>query len=235
MDIQQAYAELDLSEGSTSAMIKTKYRKLVLELHPDRNEGKNEKQIQRITEAYNVLKDTSLHRKSASEQRKAQDARNIQREQGRAEPRRTMREGKTPEEDWSHFTSEYEADATFWKEYESNFWQDYEKRRNTNSKFNKESKNESKKQKYDSSPNHTSTPLRFQIHIEESLCIGCCSCETIAPSTFHVNKNAKVNPKSSVIDPLGNSTETMMDAAETCPTKAIIVNDLLTKRQVYPL
>jgi len=66
------------------------------------------------------------------------------------------------------------------------------------------------------------------------LCIGCCSCEIIAPDVFLVNKNSRTNPKSSVINPKGAGINKIMNAAETCPTKAIIVENIDTKERLYP-
>lgn len=239
MNIQSAYHELDVSPDITQAMLKAKYRKLVLELHPDRNDGRNEAQLKRITEAYHMLNDAAQHNVSTHEQRSAQNTRNTRRQEGQTRQRRTMQSQKTPEEDWSRFTSEFEADEAFWKQYEHNFWQDYEKRRaDSESQTPNENHDSKRADKDDSTASHTNrtrVTLRHDIHIDESLCIGCCSCETIAPSTFCINKNAKVNPKSSVINSLGDNANTVMDAAETCPTKAIIIDDTLTRQRVYPL
>ena len=55
------------------------------------------------------------------------------------------------------------------------------------------------------------------------MCIGCCSCETIAPGVFEINKNTRFNPKSSVINQKGAGINKIMSAAETDPTKAIRV------------
>ncbi|MCA9819679.1 MAG: ferredoxin, partial [Nitrosarchaeum sp.] len=32
------------------------------------------------------------------------------------------------------------------------------------------------------------------VDVDKSLCIGCCSCEIIAPDVFQINRNAKSNP-----------------------------------------
>ena len=65
-------------------------------------------------------------------------------------------------------------------------------------------------------------------------CIGCCSCETIAPKVFSVDKLTHFNPKSTVYDLHGAKEEKIMDAAETCPTKAILVDDEDSGRRLYP-
>ena len=66
------------------------------------------------------------------------------------------------------------------------------------------------------------------------MCIGCCSCETIAPNVFEINKKTQSNPKSSVINQKGSGINKIMAAAETCPTKAINVENIKTKERLYP-
>ena len=242
MDASEAYRELDVPPGSGQPEIKSRYRKLVLELHPDRNEGRNEARLKRITKAYHVLKDATMHEKSVQEQRTAQNARNTMRTDPGGERRRASHRAATaPEEDWSRFTAEFEEDASFWKAYENNFWRDYEKRRASASGPRAggngagQSRRGSEPKDAPGSATGARAVPRYGVRIEKSLCIGCCSCETIAPGMFHIDKRTKVNPKSSVTDPLGAGLETIMDAAQTCPTKAIIVDDAAAGRRLYPL
>ena len=42
------------------------------------------------------------------------------------------------------------------------------------------------------------------------------------------------NPKSSVINQKGAGIDKIMDAAETCPTKAIKVENIKTKEIIFP-
>ena len=57
MDTYQALRVLNVKQDSSQIEIKTAYRKLALELHPDRNKDKEEDvQFKKITEAYNHLK-----------------------------------------------------------------------------------------------------------------------------------------------------------------------------------
>ena len=74
----------------------------------------------------------------------------------------------------------------------------------------------------------------LSVNIDKSLCIGCCSCETIAPKVFSVDKLTHFNPKSTVYNLHGAKEEKIMDAAETCPTKAILVDDEDSGRRLYP-
>ena len=72
------------------------------------------------------------------------------------------------------------------------------------------------------------------VDVDPTLCIGCCSCEIIAPDVFQINKESMSNPKSTVINRKGAGVNKIMNAAKTCPTKAIIVDDLDTKERLFP-
>jgi ferredoxin len=60
------------------------------------------------------------------------------------------------------------------------------------------------------------------------------SCETLAPRVFIVEKDKLVNPKALVVSETGADFETILAAAETCPTRAIIIKDRHTCNQIYP-
>ncbi len=75
---------------------------------------------------------------------------------------------------------------------------------------------------------------RFHIIIEPSLCMAFGSCERLAPRVFVVEKNKLINPKALVASETGANFSTILAAAETCPTKAIIIIDRYTGKQIYP-
>jgi molecular chaperone DnaJ len=60
------------------------------------------------------------------------------------------------------------------------------------------------------------------------------SCERLAPRVFVVEKNKLINPKAIVVSETGANFNTILAAAETCPTKAIIIIDRYTGKQIYP-
>ena len=75
---------------------------------------------------------------------------------------------------------------------------------------------------------------RFNIIVEPSLCMAFGSCEILAPKVFYVEKNKTINPKAEVISETGNDFETILNAAETCPTKAIKIIDRKNGKQIFP-
>jgi curved DNA-binding protein CbpA len=75
---------------------------------------------------------------------------------------------------------------------------------------------------------------RFQIIVEPSLCMAFGSCESLAPHVFHVETNKIINPKAVVVSETGDNFESILDAAQTCPTKAIIIIDRYTGKQIFP-
>ncbi len=75
---------------------------------------------------------------------------------------------------------------------------------------------------------------RFHITIELSLCMAFGTCERIAPSIFILDKNKRINPKARVESEVGEDFETLLAAAQNCPTRAIKIVDRYTGEQIYP-
>ncbi len=74
-------------------------------------------------------------------------------------------------------------------------------------------------------PQPTSGPLTRKdgvtIRIDRDACIGAASCALIASMTFKLDNEQKAV----IIDPDGNDLDTVLAAAQSCPTDAIIVED----------
>ena len=198
---------LKLEYGADPDKIKAAYRKMALKLHPDRNGSSAE--FEQITKAYELLKSRPTPTKSIKKH-------NTHSQQSTAKP-------DPPEQDWSKYTKEYEQNQSFWAEYERKFWKNY-------GEFTDKNKDDAKTQ--DESKEKKRPDLA--IKIEPSLCIGCCSCEIIAPDVFAIDKVKQTNPKSTVINRHGASFEKIMNAAETCPTKAISVGNIATGEKLFP-
>jgi ferredoxin len=216
----QALRILNVDSRSSQNEIKAAYRKLALELHPDKNHDKKEdSEFKKITEAYNHLKKNYNQESNLIHQSKTKPKNDFKKK-----PQWGAPDDSIPEQDWGKYTREFEeGDPDFWKEYERKFWEEY------NARVRPDGKNG----EYEKAKEPKKQPDLF-VDVDKSLCIGCCSCEMIAPEVFEINKNTRSNPKSSVINQKGAGINKIMNAAKTCPTKAIIVEDLETNERLFP-
>ncbi len=219
----QALKTLNVDSESSIEDIKVAYRKLALEFHPDKNTGEQEGlQFKKITEAYNTIKKYYKEGKKVIISNPSKTQNFKRKPQWGAPP--GQKPGDIPEEDWGRFTREFEeGDPEFWKSYERNFWEEY------NARITPDGRNG----EFEKAKEPKIQPNLF-VQVDESLCIGCCSCETIAPNVFLINKNSKMNPKSSVINQKGSGVNKIMSAAETRPTRAIRVENKETHEKLFP-
>lgn len=224
MNSTDAYQILKINPGSSFNEIKYAYRKLALESHPDKNtDEKDGARFKKATEAYHMLKkDSRIMNSKNKEAAKYSESKTKKEKNFTRTNWGAKSSDNVPEEDWTRYTKQTEqSDPFFWKNYVAEFWKNYE------------SKNNQAKKPYDFKIIQESEP-DLTVNVDHSLCIGCCSCETIAPQVFAVDKLSKMNPKSSVINQKGAKPDKIMDAAQTCPTKAISVEEEETKRRLYP-
>ena len=227
MDVQRALATLKVGPRATREEVKAAYRRLALECHPDRGSSDGGRRFQAISEAYGVLKDGAAEA-AAPQRRPEREEPAAQRRPeppGRGPRGGGPTAGRPPEQDWSKYTSEFEeSNPEFWKDYERKFWKEYERTVNADGRNGE----------HDRAREPREQPNLF-VEVDPSLCIACQSCETIAPSVFSIDKKSNLNPKSRVINMRGAGLNKIMNAAETCPTKAISVDDTDEKRRLYPL
>ena len=232
MNRTEATQILMLSSDATFDDIKYAYRKLSLKLHPDRNKNeKDGRRFKNVLEAYHFLKGENRLKNYNDRNKSTQKKSSYNDRQ------------HNPEEDWSRFTKDFEMDENFWRQYETSFWQDYEirtKKKSEKNDFGKafwdesqENVNPKPKKKYQNNQENL-YEHNLSVDVDKSKCIGCCSCETIAPNVFAIDKITTFNPKSQVHNQHGASEGKIMDAAETCPTKAIQVNEKKSGRKIYP-
>jgi len=221
MNRREALLTLNINQNSSQGEIKTSYRKMALELHPDKNkEKKDDVEFKKITEAYNFLKKNEKDDTIYEQTKQNSGNQGVKPKSQWGAPN----DGGIPEQDWGKYTREFEeGDPTFWKEYEKKFWEDY------NARVRADGKNGEyeKAREPDKQPD-------LQVGVDKSLCIGCCSCEIIAPGVFEIDKQSQTNPKSKVINQKGAGVNKIMNAAETCPTKAISVENIRTKEKLFP-
>jgi len=225
-----AYKTLNVGEDASFEEIKYAYRKLALYLHPDKNDIERDGvKFKLVTDAYHHLKNNQRHlnakTRSSSKSWAYTNTQTKSKQTFNGKPSWGANFGKSPpEEDWSKYTKDFEANQDFWKKYEKDFWEKYDAW--MSGAYKEETRFESKKQP-EQEPN-------VSVNVDPTLCIGCCSCETIAPEVFAVDKKIKMNPKSHVHNEKGAKFEKIMDAAQTCPTKAINVDEKETQRRLYP-
>lgn len=72
-------------------------------------------------------------------------------------------------------------------------------------------------------------PKVAKIYVDRDLCIGAASCVAIAPGVFALDDENKAV----VINEKGADSETIILAAQSCPTRAIILYDE-QGNQIYP-
>ena len=240
MNKKSATQILMVNNDATFEQIKYNYRKLALEFHPDKNNSKNtNEKFKMITIAYHFLKNQNKLRNFKNRSKRTPtDSKSHQKPPYSEKNNHRY----NTEENWSRFTKDFEMDENFWRQYEKSFWEDYEvKTRKNSDKKNFENPFWDVKQK-DVNPepknyqNNQSKAFNhnLSVDVDESLCIGCCSCETIAPKVFAIDKLKMINPKSHVHNQYGASYEKIMDAAETCPTKAIQVEERKSGKKIFP-
>lgn len=71
---------------------------------------------------------------------------------------------------------------------------------------------------------------KYKITIDRDLCIGAASCVALSAKTFALDSENKAV----ILEGEGDVPEMIKLAAESCPTKAIILVDEETGEQEYP-
>lgn len=215
-DIMNYYAILGVSQNAKYREIKAAYRRLALKYHPDRNSSPvSENSIKIINAAFEVLSDKDKRR-----QYDEKIFNNI------------MLHRKKEDTKSQTSSSNYGSSAAYSDSDYNNSHDNYDNtylRKGRRNGLDVKSEGESSIRK-----KFGKTKGRYHISIEPSLCMAFGSCETLAPNVFEVDKNKMLNPKATVKSETGNDFESILNAAETCPTKAIIIRDRYTGRQIYP-
>ena len=204
---------MEIPENSTQRDIKIAFRRLARKYHPDRNSAVSDEVMKNINIAFENLSDP--------EKRQIYD-----------ESLKVLKSNLT-----SNVEEFEDSDANSWdlsiaptdtNEYAENYY-------DVDTFFfdQEELKNESISTNSETLPTSI-LESRYQIIVEPSLCLAFGSCEVLAPKVFVVEKNRQINPKAIVISETAEDFDTIMDAAKTCPTKAIIIIDRYTGNCIYP-
>ena len=82
----------------------------------------------------------------------------------------------------------------------------------------------------DNQHNGETKKKRFKIRVDRNLCIGAASCVALAMKTFALDSENKAI----ILEEDGDDAEAIKLAAESCPTKAIILENAETGEQEYP-
>lgn len=71
---------------------------------------------------------------------------------------------------------------------------------------------------------------KYQVKVIRSLCIGAASCVAVSSKTFQLDGESKAI----ITEASDDAAENILMAAQSCPTKAIIITDTETGKQVWP-
>ena len=123
MNRRQAAQILMLDGDATFDEVKYAYRKLALELHPDKNKNeKNGGRFKNVTDAYHYLKKQNSEYNSNQKKPNNNSSENNHQSNSQWEKYSNR---QNSEEDWSRFTKDFETNQEFWTQYEKAFWDDY--------------------------------------------------------------------------------------------------------------
>jgi len=71
---------------------------------------------------------------------------------------------------------------------------------------------------------------KYKVKVIRDACIGAASCIAVSPTVFQLDGENKAVIQEGAMD----SEENVLMAAQSCPTKAIVVIDAETGKQVWP-
>lgn len=71
---------------------------------------------------------------------------------------------------------------------------------------------------------------KYKVKVVRNLCIGAAACVGVSPAVFQLDMENKAIIKSESTD----TPENILMAAKVCPTKAIIVVDTDSGKQIWP-
>jgi curved DNA-binding protein CbpA len=217
-DIMNYYKILGVSQDAKYREIKAAYRRLALKYHPDRNSSPvSENSIKIINAAFEVLSDR--------DKRRQYDEKAIYNNKANKKKDQTQSSSSSPHVNSSSNTVYSNSDRSS-SDYE--FHNSDVKKGNRNETDVKSGNVSSLTNIFHKSVGH------IHITIEPTLCMAFGSCETLAPNVFVVDKDKMINPKATLKSGTGDDFEAILAAAQTCPTKAIIIRDRYTGEQIYP-
>ncbi|MGN6821228.1 MAG: DnaJ domain-containing protein [Candidatus Nitrosocosmicus sp.] len=216
------YKTLDILKNANNKEIKIAYRRLARKYHPDRNSKVSDEIMKNINIAFEVLSDP--------EKRKQYDETNF---------KKNIEDNDNQINKYNHEEKSYNINNNYQSMYEENnsYSSDYANMHNydyTSYEAVAEYKSNVNVKENETVQDLDIPKSQYEIIVEPSLCLAFGSCETLAPKVFVVEKNKRINPKAIVKSETGADFETILDAAKTCPTKAIIIIDRYSGKRIYP-
>lgn len=205
---------MEVSEHANYREIRSAFRRLAKKYHPDlNNSAQAEEMIKKINVAFEVLSDKEKRREYDSICFNDNNYLPKQKEENYNDSSRVP----------NGYQSVY-----------FNLYNDSAPDEEGNLNFRKNIKQSIRQQSVVSTDtSNANTKSRFQIIVEPSLCMAFGSCETLAPKVFAVEKDKIFNPKAKVISEI-EDLDVILAAAQTCPTKAILIKDRKTGDYIYP-
>jgi DnaJ-class molecular chaperone/ferredoxin len=236
LDIKGYYAIMQVSEHANYKEIRSAFRRLAKKYHPDLNNSAHaEEMIKKINAAFEVLSDREKRREYDSlcfndnNRLPKQKENQSENENNKSQINNTdyYSKSRKENEDSSQIPNNYQS-AYF------NLYNDSAQGEAGNHNSSKNIKQRIGQQSVVSTDtSNANTKSRFQIIVEPSLCMAFGSCETLAPKVFAVEKDKIFNPKAKVISEI-EDLDVILAAAQTCPTKAILIKDRRTGDYIYP-
>ena len=215
------YKTLNIQRTAGVKEIKVAYRHLARKYHPDRNSNVSDDIMKNINIAFEILSD--------NEKRKQYD--------------KTLFDNSAKDNDAVTKNFKYKRNFNdknnHYSEYDSNQHFSSNSTIFESNANNKDNQTSEYTLNFEFKEKETATDIiipkgQYQIIVEPSLCLAFGSCETLAPKVFVVEKNKRINPKAIVKSENGADFETILDAAKTCPTKAIIITDRFSGERIFP-
>jgi ferredoxin len=71
---------------------------------------------------------------------------------------------------------------------------------------------------------------KYQVKVIRGDCIGAASCVAVSPATFELDNDKKAI----ILEKSDDLPDNILLAAQSCPTKAIVIIDTETGKQVWP-
>jgi curved DNA-binding protein CbpA len=215
LDDANYYEVLEISRYANQREIKSAFRRLARKYHPDRNSTVSDDIMKNINIAFEILSDPG--------KRQQYDETLVA---GR--PRHSDQSDQNGDSDSAYIQNDWQVNITSDDPRSQTVSYDNDTDSNSQNRLNAG---------YEAAllgKDDPSLESRYRIIVEPSLCLAFGSCETLAPKVFVVEKNRRINPKAVVISETAEAFETILDAAQTCPTKAIIIIDKYTGERIFP-